>query len=154
MRSGTHKLMPASACVRGKIVSELSATAINGKSAMPTQTFSSFEAYFDANRHSRVRERTNSVRPSPGSREGRVNFPDAYFCALRCTSGHCVDNSETMRSSEESRDYTNNRRVLHPSLTRADIVRDASRVENRRSGFSLPVAIGMLSHGPPQSGLA
>ena len=29
-----------------------------------------------------------------------------------------------------------------------------SRVENRRSGFSLPVAIGMLSHGPPQSGLA
>jgi len=55
MRSGTHKLMPASACVRGKIVSELSATAINGKSAMPTQTFSSFEAYFDANRHSRVR---------------------------------------------------------------------------------------------------
>ncbi len=42
MRSGTHKLMPASACVRGKIVSELSATAINGKSSMPTQTFSSF----------------------------------------------------------------------------------------------------------------
>ena len=29
-----------------------------------------------------------------------------------------------------------------------------SRVENRRSGFSLPVAVGMLSHGPPQSGLA
>ena len=29
-----------------------------------------------------------------------------------------------------------------------------SRVENRRSGFSLPVAIGMLSHDPPQSGLA
>ena len=31
---------------------------------------------------------------------------------------------------------------------------DTSRVENRRSGFSLPVAIGVLSHGPPQSGLA
>jgi hypothetical protein len=30
----------------------------------------------------------------------------------------------------------------------------ASRVENRRSGFSLPVAVGVLSHGPPQSGLA
>src|ERR1700687_3583635 len=29
----------------------------------------------------------------------------------------------------------------------------ASRVENRRSGFSLPVAVGVLSHGPPQSGL-
>jgi hypothetical protein len=30
----------------------------------------------------------------------------------------------------------------------------ASRVENRRSDFSLPVAVGVLSHGPPQSGLA
>jgi len=30
----------------------------------------------------------------------------------------------------------------------------ASRVENRRSGFSLPVAVGVLSHGPPQSGWA
>jgi len=30
----------------------------------------------------------------------------------------------------------------------------ASRVENRRSGFSLPVAVGVLSHDPPQSGLA
>ncbi len=29
-----------------------------------------------------------------------------------------------------------------------------SRVENRRSGFSLPVAIGVLSQVPPQSGLA
>jgi hypothetical protein len=29
-----------------------------------------------------------------------------------------------------------------------------SRVENRRSGFSLPVAVGVLSHDPPQSGLA
>jgi hypothetical protein len=29
-----------------------------------------------------------------------------------------------------------------------------SRVENRRSGCSLPVVVGMLSHGPPQSGLA
>ena len=29
-----------------------------------------------------------------------------------------------------------------------------SRVENRRSGCILPVAVGMLSHGPPQSGLA
>ena len=29
-----------------------------------------------------------------------------------------------------------------------------SRVENRRSGFSLPVAVGALSRGPPQSGLA
>jgi ABC-type antimicrobial peptide transport system permease subunit len=28
------------------------------------------------------------------------------------------------------------------------------RVENRRSGFSLPVAVGVLSHDPPQSGLA
>ena len=32
--------------------------------------------------------------------------------------------------------------------------RCSGRVENRRSGFSLPVAIGMLSHGPPQSGWA
>ena len=32
--------------------------------------------------------------------------------------------------------------------------REASRVENRRSGFSLPVAVGVLSQGPPQSGLA
>jgi len=31
---------------------------------------------------------------------------------------------------------------------------NASRVENRRSGFNLPVAVGMLSHDPPQSGLA
>ena len=30
----------------------------------------------------------------------------------------------------------------------------ASRVENRRSGFSLPVAVGVLSRDPPQSGLA
>ena len=30
----------------------------------------------------------------------------------------------------------------------------ASRVENRRSGFSLSVAVGVLSQGPPQSGLA
>jgi len=30
----------------------------------------------------------------------------------------------------------------------------ASRVENRRSGCSLPVAVGVLSHDPPQSGLA
>ena len=29
-----------------------------------------------------------------------------------------------------------------------------SRVENRRSGFSLPVAVGALSRDPPQSGLA
>ena len=29
-----------------------------------------------------------------------------------------------------------------------------SRVENRRSGCSLPVAVGVLSHDPPQSGLA
>jgi hypothetical protein len=29
-----------------------------------------------------------------------------------------------------------------------------SRVENRRSGFSLPVAVGVLSHDPPQSGWA
>jgi hypothetical protein len=29
-----------------------------------------------------------------------------------------------------------------------------SRVENRRSGFSLPVAVGVLSRDPPQSGLA
>jgi len=29
----------------------------------------------------------------------------------------------------------------------------ASRVENRRSGFSLSVAVGVLSHDPPQSGL-
>jgi hypothetical protein len=28
------------------------------------------------------------------------------------------------------------------------------RVENRRSGFSLPVAVGVLSHCPPHSGLA
>jgi hypothetical protein len=33
-------------------------------------------------------------------------------------------------------------------------VKTASRVENRRSGFSLPVAVGVLSHGPPQSGWA
>ena len=39
-----------------KIVSELIATAINGKSAMPTQTFSSSEAYFDAD-HSRFKEK-------------------------------------------------------------------------------------------------
>jgi hypothetical protein len=30
----------------------------------------------------------------------------------------------------------------------------ASRVQNRRSGGSLPVAVGVLSHDPPQSGLA
>jgi hypothetical protein len=39
-------------------------------------------------------------------------------------------------------------------LTTGSVSETASRVENRRSGFSLPVAIGMLSHGPPQSGLA
>ncbi len=33
-------------------------------------------------------------------------------------------------------------------------VASTSRVENRRSGFSLPVAVGVLSQGPPQSGLA
>ena len=30
----------------------------------------------------------------------------------------------------------------------------ASRVENRRSGVSLPVAVGLAFAGPPQSGLA
>jgi hypothetical protein len=44
--------------------------------------------------------------------------------------------------------------VLKKCLTRADIVREASRVENRCSGFSLPVAVGALSRDPPQSGLA
>ena len=39
-------------------------------------------------------------------------------------------------------------------LDTADIVREASRVENRRSGCSLPLAVGVLSHDPPQSGLA
>ena len=44
--------------------------------------------------------------------------------------------------------------MLKCALDNADIVREASRVENRRSGISLPVAIGVLSHDPPQSGLA
>ena len=39
-------------------------------------------------------------------------------------------------------------------LDTADIVREASRVENRRSGFSLSVAIGLAFACPPQSGLA
>ena len=42
--------------------------------------------------------------------------------------------------------------LLHAGLARRTEI--ASRVENRRSGFSLPVAVGVLSHGPPQSGLA
>jgi len=40
------------------------------------------------------------------------------------------------------------------AILRADDVFLTSRVENRRSGFSLPVAVGALSHDPPQSGLA
>ena len=39
-------------------------------------------------------------------------------------------------------------------LDTADIVRDASRVENRRSGFSLPVASDEVFASSPQSGLA
>ena len=53
-----------------------------------------------------------------------------------------------------ARSYDSTDRCALKVLDTADIVRDASRVENRRSGFSLPVAVGVLSHDPPQSGWA
>jgi hypothetical protein len=59
--------------------------------------------------------------------------------------------SVTTYHNDNSRRGLNDKETI---LDTADIVRDASRVENRRSGFSLPVAVGVLSHGPPQSGLA
>jgi hypothetical protein len=39
-------------------------------------------------------------------------------------------------------------------LDTADIVREGTRVENRRSGFSLPVAADEAFASSPQSGLA
>jgi hypothetical protein len=40
------------------------------------------------------------------------------------------------------------------ALDNADILREESRVENRRSGFSLPVATDEAFASSPQSGLA